>query len=64
MLQAEAEAGEEEEQQEILALPAPEDCPEGMDVEAEMHAAIASAELTPYAKVCACSLHSVSACID
>ena len=46
------EVDEEEEEQEILALPAPgdESSQEGQ-LEAEMHAAIASAELADYAQV-------------
>lgn len=50
-LQAEAKSGDEEEQDEVLALPAPEGCQEGTDLEAEMQAAIASAEMSGFAKV-------------
>ena len=50
MLQAEAGVDEEEEQ-EVLALPAPGDCQEGDSLEAEMHAAIASTEMSNFAKV-------------
>ena len=51
MQQREAEE-EEDDEQEVLALPAPGDdqCQEGQ-LEAEMHAAIASAELASYAQV-------------
>lgn len=46
------EADEEEEEQEILALPAPgDDLSQEGQMEAEMHAAIASAELADYAQV-------------
>ena len=46
------EADEEEEEQEILALPAPgDDLSQEGQLEAEMHAAIASAELADYAQV-------------
>lgn len=49
---AQAEEDEQdEEEQEILALPAPGDDNQEGQVEAEMHAAIASAELADYAKV-------------
>ena len=50
MLQAEAGVAEEDEQ-EVLALPAPGDCQEGDSLEAEMHAAIASTEMSNFAKV-------------
>jgi hypothetical protein len=51
-LQEEDEEQEEEEEQEVLALPAPgDDGSQDGQVEADMHAAIASAELTNYSKV-------------
>ncbi len=51
-LQEEGEEQEEEEEQEVLALPAPgDDGSQDGQVEADMHAAIASAELANYAKV-------------
>ena len=43
---------EEEDEQEVLALPAPgDDLSQENQMEAEMHAAIASAELADYAQV-------------
>ncbi|KAL0050009.1 hypothetical protein WJX82_002680 [Trebouxia sp. C0006] len=49
--QEEGEEQEEEEEQEVLALPAPgDDGSQDGQVEADMHAAIASAELANYAK--------------
>lgn len=48
VLQAKGEAQEGEEEQELLALPA---AGEGAELEAEIDAAIASAEMAGYAKV-------------
>ena len=46
------EEDEEEDEQEVLALPAPgDDLSQEGQLEAEMHAAIASAELADYAQV-------------
>ena len=52
LLQQEEPDEEEEGEQEVLALPAPgDDLSQENQMEAEMHAAIASAELADYAQV-------------